>query len=154
MYDFKIQEKAISGLYYHYDRYNEAEIQMYLKKIDVVRYNKDAYTEDYYVLNKESKKSIIEKPYNIVINMLDEENYDTLRQDLEPYLQFEFLVKSTSRFIVKCTINEVLSQLDTTILGNTKLKAIEIFDDFKVLDDTDGEHFIATAQLLKQINND
>ena len=106
----------------------------------------------YYPLSPASMKAIM-KGLRTVSLTFDAHATGTRQiNGLEPYMEFPFLVKSSSRFFLKPDIGEVLDAIPYEEMFATKpdFDAIWVHDGYETLPDTEGEHFQMTATLLKQ----
>lgn len=144
------QEYTISGLYYRYNRRNIDDIKKILKSIKIVMQEHvvkgHGSVFNYCSLSKESMKKIYDSPRNVAINFQEVDN-DKIT-NLKEYKTITYLVKSSSRFILKTDICEILDQIEDCDLFDDKLKAICYKSIYESLPDTDGEHFIMKATLL------
>jgi hypothetical protein len=158
-----IDYKEIPRLYYNYGRCDNEKLKRVLDevlfvvpKIEIIipklRKTKKLvrnYTEKYYALDDKSVATIKKKlrTHATTWDIVTKENPET---NLVPYKKFSYLVKSSSRFILKPDIGELIDQIDYNDFDD-KLVAICINTDYEELPGTQGEHFIMTAQLLKRI---
>jgi len=71
---------------------------------------------------------------------------------LEEYKTVMYLCKSTSRFFLKPDIGEIFDALDFhDLFIEDKFDAICFLDGYETLPNTDGEHHLMQALLLKKI---
>jgi len=146
------KELSISGLYYRYKKVSDEKIQNLLTKIKIVKKEHKGVgsTFGYYPLNKESIKKISAKPRNVSLTFDATETENKPIEDLLESLTITFLVKSTSRFFLKPDVGEIFDQIKYDDLNDVRLKAICLNEGYETLDDTEGEHFLMTATLLKE----
>lgn len=151
-------EYTIPGLYYNYKKVDDDKIREILSKIKLVKKEHKGVDSifGYYPLCDASIKKIIEKPRNVSLTFDAEESLNEPLPGLEIYKTIVFLVKSTSRFFLKPDIGEVFDQINFHDLYQPyEFSAICVnFNDYETLDGTDGEHFLMTATLLREINAD
>lgn len=148
----KEKELSISGLYYRYKKTSDEDIRKYLKDIKIViLQNKGVGTiQGYYPLSDESIVKILNEPRNISLSFDATETSNVCIENLKEYKTIKYLVKSTSRFFLKPDIGEIFDQIYFTDLFDSKIKAIQFLSNpYETLPDTDGEHFIMEAKLLK-----
>jgi hypothetical protein len=147
---------CIPGLYYRYKKTEDSEIKNYLSKIKLVKKEHKGVESifGYYPLSEESMKKIMENPRNISLTFDAEETLNEALPGLEEYKTIVFLIKSTSRFFLKPDIGEVFDQINFHDLFEPyKFSAICVnLKDYETLDGTDGEHFLMTATLLREID--
>jgi hypothetical protein len=152
-----MSDYTIQGLYYRYGKTDDDKIRKLLEKVKIVRMEHKGVgtVYGYYPLNDESLAKIIEKPRNVSLTF---DAYDTKEEALTGLVEYKkivFLVKSTSRFLLKPNIGEVVDQIHFFDLFPVELHAICVnLDDYETLDDTEGEHFLMTATLLKDKNEE
>jgi len=143
---------CISGLYYRYKRCSDDEIKNVLKKVKIVKKAEIGRSNSfaYYPLNKKSMKKIMDKPRNVSLTFDATETTTKAIKGLEVLQEVTFLVKSTSRFFLKPDIGELIDQIPwEQLIGSPDFHAICINEDYETLEETDGEHFLMTATLLK-----
>ena len=143
--DIKIQK-----LYYRYKRVSDEDIREYLKNIKVVKkeHKEVGSVFGYYPLNKKSIDKIIEKPRNVSLTFDATNTENEPLTDLKEYKSVIYLVKSFSRFFLKPDIGEIFDQIEWRDLFDKKIKAIEFINEYELLDETEGEHFLMEAKLL------
>jgi len=147
---------SISGLYYRYKKTSDDDIRKHLEKIKiVVLENKGVGTiQGYYPLSTSSMEKILKKPRNVSLSFDATETEDTCLQNLKEYKTIRYLVKSSSRFFLKPDIGEIFDQIHFMDLFDGKIKAIQyLSNNYELLDDTEGEHFILEAKLLCNANS-
>lgn len=150
-----MKEKSISGLYYRYGKRSDENIKDYLTRYKIVieKNNGVGTKHGYYPLADSAITIISEKLRKIGFNM-DEETMLTEDQPIENLTEwktFKYLVKSTSRFSLKVDIGEIFDQIhwEDLFYKNTFKAILFSTDNYTELPDTEGEHFILTAKLLK-----
>jgi hypothetical protein len=145
-----MNEISIQKLYYRYKRRSDDDIRKYLEKIAIVRkeHKGEGTVYGYRALSKEAMDKILEKPRNISLTFDATESDSKVMEGLKEYKTIVFLVKSSSRFFLKPDIGEVFDQIDYDDLYGG-IKAIYVKDNHELLSDTEGEHFLMEAVLLK-----
>jgi hypothetical protein len=151
-----MENVSISGLYYRYGKTEDKKIRDLLKKVKIVKKAEigNSNTFGYYPLTKEATKKIMVKPRNVSLTFDATETNTKSIKGLLSYMKVPFLVKSSSRFFLKPDIGEVIDQIPWEELMDapTSFKAICVnLDDYQTLDETEGEHFLMTATLLKDV---
>jgi hypothetical protein len=146
----KKEKVSISGLYYNYGNVDDANIRKCLNNIKIVIQKKTGNKTQYYPLTDKFLKKVSKKPRNFSIRFDPTISKDAIT-GLEKYKTITYLVKSSSRFILKPDIGEVFDQIRFDELYCDKLKAISLNEGYELLPDTQGEHFIMTATLLTTI---
>lgn len=151
-----IQEYTLSGLYYKYKKTDDEEIRQHLKDIKIVKREKHAGGQitKYYPLNGKSIKKIKTKPRNVSLTFDAEKVSLRAIGGLEEFKTITYLCKSTSRFFLKPDIGEILDQIDFRDLMGNEIAAICFLNGYETLPDTDGEHHLMTAILLKKKNHE
>lgn len=147
----EIIEKSISGLYYDYKKVSDDKIRGILNNVLIVYRKIHKGEEGFYKIEDESFLKIYDTPRTVSVNF-DVQTSKKV-EGLAPYLKFNYLVKSSSRFFLKADIGEILDQIPYYELHNSKLKAIVIEEGNTLLPDTSGEHFIMWATLLTDVEN-
>lgn len=149
------KEKSISGLYYRYGKVDDNKLRDYLTRYKIVieKNNGIGTLHGYYPLADSAIAIISEKLRTIGFNM-DEETMKTEDQPIEGLTEwktFKYLVKSTSRFSLKVDIGEIFDQIHwQDLFYKNEFKAILFSSaNYMELPDTQGEHFVLTAKLLK-----
>jgi hypothetical protein len=156
----KDEEKAhrefielLCKLYYRYKKTDDEEIRKYLKTIKLVtKENKGIGTiYGYYPLSKEAIDKIKKAPRN---NSLTFDATETQSKPIKKLVELKkvtFLVKSTSRFFLKPDVGEIFDQIHWEDLITTPpaFDAICLESGYETLPNTDGEHHLMTATLLK-----
>lgn len=132
----------LSKLYYRYGRMSNEDINKYLDKILLVKESEFGYN----VIPRELFKETVRKT---ALNFIPSKEAKGL-DNLVPYKKFYYLVKSSSRFIIKPDAGEIFDQIDVADLNDPALKAICVKDAYEAIDGTDGEHFLMHAFLLKE----
>lgn len=146
MSELLVDFSKLSGLYYNYKSCSTENIRKYLKTIKIVMKSNDKY----YALKYDAVQKISEKPRNISLSFDVYKDFEELTLNLEKIKTITYLVKSSSRFFLKPDIGEIFDQISYMELYNPKFDAICYDpDNHQLLDDTDGEHFIMQAHLLK-----
>lgn len=149
------KEKSISGLYFHYGKTSDEKLRDYLTKYKIVieKNNGIGSVHGYYPLAQSAIDEISSKLRTIGFNMVEE----TMVTENEPILgltewkSFKYLVKSTSRFSLKVDIGEIFDQIhwEDLFYGNEFKAILFSSSNYQELPDTQGEHFVLTAKLLK-----
>lgn len=144
-----METKSVSGLYYRYGKVSDEKLREYLTYYKIVIEKNGKY----YPLADSAIAVISEKLRKIGFNM-DEETFKTEDQPIEgltEWKSFKYLVKSTSRFSLKVDIGEIFDQIHwEDLFYSTTFKAILFSSsNYTELPDTQGEHFMLTATLLK-----
>lgn len=149
------KETSISGLYFRYGKVTDEKLREYLTRYKIVieKNNGVGTLHGYYPLAESAIAKISEKLRKVGFNM-DEETYKMEDQPIEGLTEwktFRYLVKSTSRFSLKVDIGEIFDQIDwRDLFYESEFKAILFSSsNYQELPDTQGEHFILTAKLLK-----
>ena len=149
---FSIQPYTISGLYYNYKRMTDNEIREKLDKIIIVKTSFSSLGWPiYFPYNEKTIKKIKANPRGVALS------FDTglLKKPIKniyPWKQITYLVKSSSRFFLKPDIGEIFDQV--YFLDWYNIVAISYDDnDYKTLDDTEGEHFLMTSMIFKKNGN-
>lgn len=151
--EVQVEKKSVSGLYYRYKKSSDKDIEEFFKNIKLVRYeNKGPGTiQGYYPLTDEAMEKLMEKPRNLspFFSESDFPTRDTPMNQLEEYMRFNVLVKSSSRFFLKPDIGELVDAVPFRERYDTKARAIILHNgSHELLPDTDGEHFVMEASLL------
>jgi hypothetical protein len=150
----ELEKYSIPGLYYKYKKTSDEEIRKLLDKVKIVRmqHKGAGSVYGYYPISDESLNKMKEDPRGNSLTFDTTETKGEALMGLEEYKKFVFLVKSSSRFFLKPDIGEVIDQIDfRDLMFEIEFDAICVnLDDYKLLDDTDGEHFLMTAVLLKR----
>lgn len=145
--------ELLCKLYYNYKHYSDDQIREYLKKIKIVRLeNKGVGTiHGYYPLGKEAMKKILSAPRNNSLTFDAIETQSKPIKNLTEFKKVTFLVKSTSRFFLKPDIGEIFDQINFhDLIGNpADFDAICLDSGYETLPNTDGEHHLMIATLLK-----
>lgn len=139
-----IQSSDMNRLYYNYKRTTDEDIKELLTGIKIVQQHEGTYFE----LSEKSMDKVKARPRNCSLNF-DAYNIDFNKKFKgESYGVLIFLVKSTSRFFLKADIGEIFDQMSRE--DKMACKAI-VFDPGRYIniDNTDGEHFLMEAILLK-----
>jgi hypothetical protein len=146
------EKYSIPGLYYRYKKTSDEEIKKLLDKVKIVRMEHKGVGSvyGYYPISDESLNKMKENPRGNSLTFDTTETKGEALTGLVEYKKFVFLVKSSSRFFLKPDIGEVFDQIDFHDLMCVNFDAICVnLDDYDLLDDTEGEHFLMTAVLLK-----
>ena len=151
--EVKVEKKSISGLYYRYKKSSDQDIEEFFKNVKLVRYeNKGPGTiQGFYPLTDKAMEKLMEKPRNLspFFSESDFPTRDTPMNQLEEYMRFNVLVKSSSRFFLKPDIGELVDAIPIHERYHTKARAIILHSGSdELLPDTDGEHFVMEASLL------
>jgi hypothetical protein len=148
-----MENVCLSGLYYRYKNTKDDLILDLLKKVKIVKKstigNSNSFA--YYPLTKKSLNKILKNPRGVSLTF---DAADTITKPIRGLVEYKtivYLVKSTSRFFLKPDIGEVLDQINWEDLYSLKFNAICINEGYETLDETEGEHFIMTATLLKKV---
>lgn len=150
-----MEEKSISGLYYRYGKVSDKNLRDYLTRYKIVieKNNGVGTQHGYYPLADSAIAIISEKLRKIGFNMVEETTIteDQPIEGLTEWKTFKYLVKSTSRFSLKVDIGEIFDQIHWEDLFYKKTFKAIVFStsNYTELPDTQGEHFILTAKLLK-----
>ncbi len=141
-------------LYERYGRTKDKDLKEYLSKIVIVKYQFwDGHKTVYYPLTDFALFVARNKLRKAALTFEGGEiNYAYPINTLKSYKTFSYLVKSSSRFFLKPDIGEVFDQLEESEILDEKLKAICINDTYYSLDVPEGDHFIMSAQLLTNKN--
>ncbi len=138
------QESSISELYKKYGKTKNKDIESYLNKITLVIKKGEYYYPLVESLLKKIKKE--KRKYSVTWETTTEKDY---LSNLNEYKKVVYLVKSSSRFILKPDIGEIFDQIDGIDLNTeNKIKAICINSDYQSLDGTGGEDFLMNVTLL------
>jgi hypothetical protein len=147
--------ETICKLYYNYGKRTDNEIREVLKDTKLVTMtNKGSGTiQGYYeVIGGDNYKKMIKSPREIAINLgiLDGPKLSKEPVNLVIFDRIPFLVKSSSRFVYKPDIGEVIDQIDwITLRTINKIYAIDLDTmSYEALPNTDGEHFVCYINLL------
>ena len=138
-------------MYYDYKKTSDTEIRSYLDKIKiVVETNCGVGTlHGYYPLTEQIINQLKEKPRNLSLSFDATEIEKEPLKNLVVFKTIKYLVKSTSRFFLKPDIGEIFDQIH--FLDLSKTKAIEYLPyNFTEIADTNGEHFVMEANLLRE----
>jgi len=146
---FIIQPYSIQGLYYNYKRMGDAEIRENFKKIKLVRQEFSNGKPIYYEFSKAAINKMMKNPRGTSLTFDAATTVKKKVKDLQPWKQITYLVKSSSRFFLKPDIGEIFDQIFWEDWYDG-LAAIAFESDHKLLEDTEGEHFLMTAILLKK----
>lgn len=149
------QEISVSGLYYRYKKTSDEKIREYLSqyKIVIEKNNGIGTLHGNYPLTESAMTRIGQilrtKGFNF-----DEEASRTEDQPMEGLTEwktFKYLVKSNSRFTLNVDIGEIFDQIhwEDLFYPNTFKAILFSTKEYTELPDTQGEHFILTAKLLK-----
>lgn len=149
---------TLSGLYYRYKKTTDENLREYLEKIKIVRVDDKGIgsVKGYYPLSDKSMSYMKEKLRGCSLT------FDTAETGGQPIMQLEviesitYLVKSSSRFFLKPDIGEVFDAIPYRWMwqNESDLVAICINDGYEELPDTDGEHFLMTADLLGAVSDE
>jgi hypothetical protein len=145
-----IESVSFPKLYYRYKRLSDEQIVERLSKLKLVKKENKGVGSiyGYYPLSDEAMQKILSKPRNVSLTFDAVETSSDPIVDLREYKTITYLVKSSSRFFLKPDVGEILDQLSLEDLyGN--IKAICINEAHELIEDTEGEHFLMTATLLK-----
>ena len=142
--NLKEEEYTISGLYYKYGKLDDTQIKEYLKSIKIVK----CFNDKYYPLSDDMISKICKNPRGCSLSF---DATDTLLDpiDLHEFKIITYLVKSSSRFFLKPDIGEILDQINFMELNYHIQGICYLPEQYEVLPDTDGEHFIMKAILLQ-----
>lgn len=136
----------LSGLYYRYKNTSDESIKTLLKKVKVVVKRDDSY----YALSYDAIQKLSEKPRKLSLSFDMFKEFDQLKLNLEHVSTVTYLVKCNSRFFLKPDIGEIIDQIPYHDRIRCNFDAICYEPtNYQLLDDTDGEHFIMNAYLLK-----
>ncbi len=141
---------TLLNLYKSYGRLTVNEIRDRLKVIKLVLldHKGPGTIYGYYPIVQKFIDNLALKPRIISWNMTagcDTENSHI--EGLEEFKTITYLVKSSSRFILKADVGEIFDQIDDHDLS--EIKAICLVNDYQVIDNTEGEDFLMNAILLK-----
>ncbi|MDD5648855.1 MAG: hypothetical protein PHF86_00315 [Candidatus Nanoarchaeia archaeon] len=144
-----MEKFTIQGLYYRYEKTDDLNIRKVLSDIKLVKLENKLGKKGYYPLNEKTLKEIIKDPRSISPNFQSDNTEETPIEGLSVYKEITYLVKSSSRFFYKPDIGEIIDQIPYEDLWGSEIKAICISGKHELLEDTDGEHFLAKATLLQ-----
>lgn len=130
-----------TNFYKKYKSRTDDEIRSYLDRIKLVYKTPGGFVE----FGNEIINKIKAKPRNVSQNFSEEEHGNEI--DLIEFKTIKFLVKSSSRFFLKADIGEVFDQMSDDDIAETD--AILTNDCYLGPIDTEGEHFIMKATLLR-----
>ena len=139
-----MKKPCIPQLYYNYKKTSDADIKKHLKKLTIVHREQGKY----YPLDKKSMKKLQSKPRSYSLTFDATDTTDKPIAGLEKHKTITYLVKSSSRFFLKPDIGEIFDQIEFGDLRSNKLLAICFLHGHKLLDGTQGEHFLMKADLL------
>ena len=142
----KTKTPPIQQLYYRYKQTDDSDIKKYLAKIMVVHKKNNTY----YPLDKKSMKFLKSKPRANSLTFDATTVTDTPISNLQKFKTITYLVKSSSRFFLKPDIGEIFDQIEFDDLHGNKLKAICFNGGHRLLDGTQGEHFLMKVDLLTE----
>lgn len=141
-----IDTSKIAQLYYRYEKRSNEELKNFLGPIILLEKNGDKF----YALTIKSKEKILKSPRGYAINWGDLAKEENPIENYTIYKTVTFLVKSSSRFCLKADIGEVVDQLSFDDFHVSGIKGICVNkDEYKLLEGTQGEHFLMTATLFK-----
>lgn len=135
---------CLSGLYYRYGNVSDPDIRQCLKGVNLVRRKEGRY----HPLTDAVVDKIKANPRETSLTFDSAETYKNYITGLKPYKRVVYLVKSSSRFFLKPDIGEVFDAIGFEDRISGRLHGICIEDDYELLPETDGEHFLMTAELL------
>lgn len=144
---------TITRLYYRYKKTSDDEIREHLKDVKIVKRELHAggKVTKYYPLNAKAMKTIKAKPRNVSLTFDATEVNMKAVSGLEEYKTVTYLCKSSSRFFLKPDIGEIFDALDFhDLICEGKFDAICFLNGYETLPNTDGEHHIMHAILLKK----
>lgn len=147
---FPTNSIELNDLYYRYGKVTDDVIREHLSRIKLVEldHKGPGTIYGYYPLAKGFINKLMTKPRNLSWNMTDgRETESKALKNLKAFKSVIYLVKSTSRFILKADLGEIFDQIDEQDLSETK--GICLLNDNKVIENTEGEHFLMSAILLK-----
>ena len=137
-------ETGIGGLYFRYGRRDDADIKRWLSTRVVGR--RDDKMGGYIELSKTSMEKLMTRKSRSVSLTFDAWEADKVISGLEYWKTITFLVKSTSRFFLKPDIGEIIDQLCYD--DYHKVKGVCLNEGHYTIPETEGEHFLMTADLL------
>jgi hypothetical protein len=147
-----IQGTSICGLYYNYKDTSDDDIRKKLEKVKFLC----LHNGKLYSFTDRQMQRLVEKPRGVALSFEgvkdDEDVNDPSKMHevtgLVEWKRITFLVKSSSRFFLKPDVGEVIDQVYFHDWYDSKFAALAIDqDDYKLLPDTEGEHFLMTAIL-------
>lgn len=140
----------IQKLYDRYKSVSDNKIRKHLETIKLVRIDDKGIgsTRGYYELMQDTLKKIDEDPRSVPLTFEGSKTSDNLLSGLEIIKTISYLVKCNSRFFLKPDIGEIFDQIDDEDIEH--VAAICINDAHSLIEDTQGEHFVMTATLLRK----
>ena len=135
---------CLSGLYYRYKQVSDEDIRQCLKGINLVRRKEGRY----HPLTDAVVDKIKANPRETALTFEGAETDSCHMVGLKSYKRIVYLVKSSSRFFLKPDIGEIFDAIGFEERISGRLQAICIEEDYELLPETDGEHFLMTAELL------
>lgn len=149
------KEMSISGLYYRYGKTSDAKIRSFLERVSLVVFrNKGIGTRyGYYCLSDDLMAKILENPRDVTFTFGANEIGNKIIENLKEYKTIKYLVKSTSRWILRPDVGEILDQISYDDFRDSKIKAIQLSQDWHCyLPDTEEYHLLMEAKLLVDVD--
>jgi hypothetical protein len=148
---------TVTKMYENYGKTSDENIREFLSKIKLVRKGHKGINSvfGYYQISEATLQKILGNPRGVAYNMDEIETQDTPLSNLKSFISIPFICKSSSRFFLKADIGEVFDQIETVLIEQNKIKAIDIsLGSYQEIDGTDGEHFLMSVILLEEINEE
>lgn len=131
--------ELITKLYYNYGKTPDSKILDILNKIELI--NNGLYLAH----NQQSAIKIAPRGVSI---LYDRPTGERIFLPMYDKKIITYLVKSSSRFTLKPDIGEIIDQIEINDLYNSKFFGIMFDSKYKILPETEGEHFLMKATLL------
>lgn len=129
----------------NYKKTSKSEILEILSRITLIGKKVHSSRTDFYVISDKQKAKVMEKPRKFS-HSYDPDLDESKKIDISLYKcdEFQFLVKSSSRFFLKPDIGEVIDQMDESQKKNCKMLYIDL-SNHEIIPNTDREHFLVKA---------